>query len=272
MKPESATPVPCRCCGAPMVEDPTVHANLDQAVVVRCTYCGSTEGLPADQAQRVTALRRRLMEMRAAQAALEGPAIAIARMAETYPKSIAPGIFLMLGITALTSIQRIDHAYSLPATGAVRINALISAAANPLWVLFVLTSVFGGTILALGLYAKELRPALEARPPREGNSYRCRGCGGDIEAGSRHGAFVTCGYCGAENLLGKTSAARRAAQLDREIEEYRARAAGQAPVLAGAAERYQRRVYGVMGVVVVANVVFWLASSALLEHLATTMQ
>lgn len=256
------TPIPCRVCGAPMIEDGAAHA-----VVVHCEYCSSREQLPADAAQRVVTLRQRLAEIGAARQALEAPALAIANLAERYPRMIAPSALMMLAVAGLASAQTFVHAFGLPFSGAIRANVMLSALAGPLQIAMVLVTVLGGTVLALRSYAAELRPALEARAT-DGNRYRCRACGGDMEAGAHHGAFVTCPYCRSQNLLGKTSAAARAAQLQRTIDEYRARAQGQQPLIVQAAARYKRRVQLITGLVAVANVLFLFATSAAQQYLA----
>lgn len=268
------TPIPCRRCGAPMLEDgsrghvPYVPAT----VVVRCDYCGSREELPADAAQRVALLRTRLSEIRWAQQSLEAPALAIAQLAETYPKLIAPGVIFMVVVACLGSAQMLAHAFEVPAAGALRANLLLSALTGPLQIGFVLASVVGGAIFGLRRYATELRPLLEARPPRQGDAYRCRCCGGPIHASSHHGAFLTCSYCSTQNLLGPSTAAHRAEQLERELEDYRARARGQQPLIASAAARYSRHVRIVSGAVAVTSFVFVIAMSALQQLLATSMR
>lgn len=249
-----------------MVEEPSLHAH--DTVVVRCDYCQSREELPADMARRVITLRQRLTAIRHAQQALEAPALAIASLAEQYPRMIAPSVVIMVAVAGLSSAQVFSYALTAPATGAIRAQLVLSALAGPLQLGFMLVSAFGGAIVGLRQYAAELRPALEARPPVAGHTYRCRACGGDIDAGPRHGAFVSCPYCGAQNLLGKTSASHRAAQLEREIAEYRARAQGQQPVIAQAAERYKRRIRVVTGTIAVANVIFMFAASAVQQLVA----
>jgi uncharacterized Zn finger protein (UPF0148 family) len=247
-------PVPCRRCGAPMVEDSPWAA-------VRCDHCGAREALPADAAQRVIALRERLTEIRAIEAAIEAPAIAIARAVEAHGKHAVFTGVAAVALSALSALSAIARLGGLFLAGHVGVGTIFELATVPLRSAVFFSVLTAGSMVALRRYAVELRPALEARPATAGSEHACGCCGGPIAAGARDGAFVVCPYCSASNLLGPTGAAAHAAALDRELEEQRARARGEQPRLARATARYQRHALVVAASCIVANVVFgWLIS------------
>lgn len=253
---DTTTPVPCRRCGAPMQ---ALSAHPGAAIVMQCAFCQNQEHLPADASQRVHVLTQRLSEIRAAQAALEAPALGIANLAETYPRTVAPGIALtalfVLGVSGRSALATL----SSDASPGIWLAALM----RPFQTILLFGTVIGMTVLGLRRYARDLRPLLEARPPRgTGLALRCRTCGGAIEAQAVQGAFVPCRYCGTANLLGATDAQHQAEQLQLEVEEHRARAAGHQPLIATAATRYQRWVYVATGAAVLLNVLFWGIGSA----------
>ncbi|MFO0684550.1 MAG: hypothetical protein U0234_21020 [Sandaracinus sp.] len=232
---------------------------------LRCTFCGATEELPAEAAARVTRLRARLAQIRWAEQAEEGPALAYARLLDTWKKSVLPMIGLMGLVGVLASLTSLAHALDLQ--GPARIAALVSALAAPLHLIAILGGVTGGFLWAMGRFVREVQPTLEARPSfAEGGSLRCRSCGGDLPRDGRAG-FIRCGYCAADNLVTEQVAHDRRARLDRELADRQARAAGTARRVREGMERYTRTLYVSMGAAVGISLALSLGTTTLLSFL-----
>ena len=209
------TPIPCQRCGAPMRELPMPHAD---GVKMQCSFCNAEETLPANRAERVLRLRQRLQEISRAREAREGTAIGIAKVAESYPRMMKPAVIFVACMTAFNFLRSSVSLLMSNSDAWVILGALVSALSVPA----VFAAVIGGTTLSLRAYAKELRPLLEAVPSdASSTALRCRCCGAPITAGAGDGAFVTCTFCDAPNLIGDASAAHRASQLERKVERWR---------------------------------------------------
>lgn len=227
-----------------MVEEASVA--ILGPVTVRCGSCRTSEEIPREPAERVTRLRARLAQIRWAQDAEDGPAIALTRTLEWWRSHTLPMIVAMMGLTCIASLMQVAHAFELPA--AMRASALVSALAAP----FAGAAIFGGVTVgflwSMREYIREVRPAVEARAPRAvGSPMRCRACGGDLPQGG-NGGFVRCGYCAAENLVTDAIAKERETRLDRELREQQARAQGVQVRMRDASARYTKRLYLAMGV------------------------
>lgn len=231
---EQGVPVPCRRCGAAMEE--ANSADLYNEVRMRCGFCGDTETLPADQGERVLSLRRRLAQLRWSQQNSEAAAVAIATAIEQYKFVALPMVVI---VCALSCLVQLPAAFEGPFDA----SRVLTSSLGPLISFSVMAAVFGGSLLGLIGYRREMRPAFLAFPPsRSGARMRCRVCGGDLPAGPS-GAFVPCRYCSAPNLVTAQIATRRAEDLARELEVHRARAAGVAARLDLAQQRMLRMSY-----------------------------
>ena len=129
------------------------------------------------------------------------------------------------------------------------LGSLVSALSVPA----VFAALIGGTTLSLRAYANELRPLLEAVPgdASSATSLRCRCCGAPLTTNTRDGAFITCTFCDAPNLIGEASAEHRASLLAREVERWRAAANGDAPLIEAASARNRAKLHGYSGIVVI---------------------
>lgn len=223
------------------------HSTPANDVTMQCSFCSAQEVLPANRAERVLRLRKRLQEIRWAREAREGTAIGIAKVAESYPRMMKPAAIFVACITAFNFLRSSVSLLMSDSDGWVIFGALVSALPVPA----VFAAVIGGTTLSLRAYSKELRPLLEAVPSdASSTALRCRCCGAPITAGAGDGAFVTCTFCDAPNLIGEASAEHRASLLAREVERWRAAAAGDAPLIEAASARYRAKLHGYSGAVV----------------------
>jgi hypothetical protein len=220
-------PIPCARCGAPMAE--AASTVLTGNVIVTCALCGHSEPLPRAQAERVQTLRARLLGLRAAQAAAEAPALAIARIAAYYRS------FHALAVVAVVLLAWAGQAgpSSLVALRAARGRSLQEDALSVLGPALVPYLIVPGIVLGAVLgyflmmahFRGAVRPLLLARPPRHPyEGARCRSCGGGLPPAQ--GASIACTYCGAPNFFGPELTTRRAALLAAEADEHRARAQG----------------------------------------------
>jgi hypothetical protein len=234
-------PVPCARCGAPMQE--SAPAALHGPVQLACPYCRAVETLPADPAQRVMALRTRLAQIRWAQEAADGPALAASRIMES--RTWLPGLLIavvVLGSTAYNAVGSIQAAAASNAPPDVRAEVLGTVVLWPAISLGVVAGALLGWFVALRRYRESVRPELMARPPAQaGQPARCRRCGGTLPAVST--AFVTCAYCAAQNLVTPEIARDRLALLEREARTYQERAAGVTARAVAASQNFQRFYY-----------------------------
>jgi hypothetical protein len=182
--------------------------GLHGAGELTCSYCGRKEPLPEDAAARDRHLRLRLMQLERARAASEAPL-------HTYRalmKGLVPGAIMLafvFGINLYTQLSR---------PGAVLV-----------WTSFLPLAIFVGMITGwVGMavtFRRLIEPMLQARPAlHPGMPARCRVCGGELPAVK--GTHATCGYCKADNLVAGKLGADVSELLQRESEEYFARARG----------------------------------------------
>lgn len=205
-------------------------AALVGPVQVRCPYCQSIEVLPAEQAQRVTALRARLAHLRMAQAAEEGPALAFAQTTQTLrkqlPMYLAFGAFILISTTS-GAVGQIQKAIALRDIPLETREEILSSATFSVVSLGVLVGVAVGYLLALRKFKKAIAPTLRARAPLQaGLPARCRSCGASLPVGPATTAMVACPYCAASNLLTPELATDRARLLEEETRAYNERAHG----------------------------------------------
>lgn len=242
VQPSEQIPIPCKRCGAPMREEAQVAVLAAPRVL--CGFCGATETLPAEPAERVRALRTRLAQLRWAEQAEEAPAIALSRTLEMWKQHSLP---MVLGMGALMLVASGIQAVSV-LSGDLSPLTVARVVITPLGGIAVLASVTLGFLWGMREYARDVRPALEARPPREeGSPLRCRACGGDLPSRGLEG-FVACAYCNAPNMVTPAIAQERRVRLDRELEGFTRRMAGQRIRMDEAASRYKRRLYTAMGI------------------------
>lgn len=224
------------------------QSSLANDVTMQCSFCNAQETLPANRAERVLRLRKRLQEIRWAREAREGTAIGIAKVAESYPRMMKPAAIFVACVTAFNFLRSGVSLLMSDSDGWSILGTLVSALSVPA----IFAALIGGTTLSLRAYAKELRPLLEAVPSdASSTSLRCRCCGAPITASARDGAFVTCAFCDAPNLIGEASAEHRASLLAREVERWRAAADGDAPLIEAASARYRAKLHGYSGTVVI---------------------
>lgn len=208
-------------------------ADLYGEVRMRCGFCGEQETLPADQAERVRALRKRLAQLRWSQQNAEAGAVAIAGAIEHYRFVAIP---MVLVVCVLPCLMRLPDLLDGPLDAA----RILTFGLGPLMSFIVMAAVLGGSLLGLLGYRREMRPGLLAFPPaRAGSPMRCRVCGGELPSGPS-GAFVPCRYCNAQNLVTAEIATRREEDLKRELDAHRARAEGVAERMEGAQKRMTR--------------------------------
>jgi hypothetical protein len=253
-------PVPCTRCGAPM-QDASPHGALTGSTM-QCPYCRAVEQLPTEVAARTNALRARIAQLRWAQAAIEGPERAFAGIVETYKSR---PMLLMLGAMGVVML------YSF-ANGAI---AAVSTARSPMDVIpvFIMPAFVIGMVVSyqrlFARYRKLVRPKLYARPPLEpGRPMRCRHCGGNLPPSAE--PFVSCSYCGTQNLATHDVANERAALLDAEVREYQARAANVQTAMLEAidARAFTRTMYLTAGLVVGGVLVVAMIATALIQALS----
>lgn len=230
-------------------------------VTMRCGFCQATEDLPREPADRVTRLRARLAQIRWAEGAEEGPAIALTRTLEWWRTHTLPMVVGMGALVCVSSLMQVVHVFELPP--GLRISALVSALIAPLHVAAVFGGVTIGFLWSMREFIAEVRPAVEARAPMTpGSPMRCRACGGELPPG-RGGGFVRCGFCAAENLVTDAIAKEREARLDRELRNRHERAAGVQVRMREGTARYTRRLYTAMGVSVGISLALSFGASAI---------
>lgn len=257
-------PIPCARCGAPMLEEPGVA--ILAPVAVRCGFCQATEELPREPAERVARLRARLAQIRWAQGAEEGPALALTRTLEWWRAHTLPMVFGMFLLVCAASAMSVAHVFDLPR--ALWPSALVSALAMPASAAAIFGGVTLGFLGSMRAFIRDVRPALEAcAPAAPGAPMRCRACGGDLPPGGA-GGFVRCGYCAADNLVTDAIAREREARLDRELHERRRRVAGTQLRLKDATDRYTRRLTLAMGLGVAVSLAITFGVGALASHAA----
>ena len=207
--PAQGTPAPCTVCGAPMAltQPPSLHQNPE----LWCHFCGHREGLPPDAAELHRHLRLRLMQLSRAREATEAPLRTFKAMAEVWPMAI-----VISG--AMGAYQSWNFVNSWQKFGTLEVSQALFGAL-PLAVSF---GMLAGWLGMRRAFARQLRPLLRARPPQQvGLAARCRNCGGDLPA--VRAPEVTCGYCGASNVLDATLTANAATLLVSERQEYERR-------------------------------------------------
>jgi hypothetical protein len=206
-------PIPCRCCGAPMVPG----ARFGSIELVQCPYCRRTEEVPYEAAQRIEFLRSRAAELRAARQALTDLDRRTAEVLEDG-RWLRGTLLAALGPTALI-------------VGLVVLPGFYVGGAFGMMIGMKLLAQLGGTVLGMVLsyravahrYLRVIRPRILARAPeRPGAPARCRVCGGPVEV--RGSAFVACSFCGSTNLVTRELVRECRRFLDAEIAEYRYRA------------------------------------------------
>ncbi|MBL9106327.1 MAG: hypothetical protein JNL82_35720 [Myxococcales bacterium] len=211
-------PVPCPRCGAAM------RLVGDVGTRVRCDFCRHEDDLPADAADRLDFLRRRLAAVRAARQGLADADRRIVAMIEggwlsgTLKAALGP-LALILGLVVLPALLA-------PVAGdrEARVAGLAAGLALVLRLAAVVGGMVGAWLLAARRYRRVIRPRLLARvPAAPGSPARCRACGGPLRV--LHHAFVDCPYCGATNLLTAELTRERDRLLAAELGEYRRRAA-----------------------------------------------
>ncbi|WP_394838294.1 hypothetical protein LVJ94_15435 [Pendulispora rubella] len=196
-------------------------------IVVKCEYCDACEEMPLDAAERVTALRARLKEIKAKDDSLNAPALAMGRLYVQYSRYIlmAMGVIVVFSMLDLPAYLRRFQILLDPINGVPIeiqreiVNQQIVFCAVPAGVLF---GVGFGYIRLLRAYHKAMLPRLRARASLQpGLNARCRCCGAELPASVE--AFVTCTHCTAQNLLTKELVKDRMKFLHKEIENYKAR-------------------------------------------------
>lgn len=256
-------PVPCRRCGGPMREDG--RTALVGPVHVRCPFCQSTEALPGEQAQRVIALRARLAQLRAAQAAEEAPALSYARTIQTLRGQLGfyVGIgALVIGKGLFDAIQQSRAAISLTSLPASAREEILASATFPAISIGVFIGAAIAYVLALSKYKRAIEPTLRARAPMQpGMAARCRACGASLPMVLATSAFLPCAHCAADNLVTAELARDRVRLLDEESRAYSERAAGVHARTTSAAASFQPYFYVGAGV----GAVFALGASLLMR-------
>ena len=203
------TPAPCIGCGAPMLlrQVESLHENPE----LLCQYCGRREPLPLDAAERHRHLRLRLMQLKRAREASEGPLQTFRTMNETWP----PAIAIAAGMGAWQS-------YGWLSTLSSRTSALGMQAVYALLPISIAVGMLTGWLGMRRVFARQLRPLLRARPPHQpGLAARCRNCGGDLPA--VRAPEVTCNFCGASNFLDSALTDQAGELLAKEAEHYQRR-------------------------------------------------
>ena len=186
-------------------------------VAMICRFCGETETLPANAADRVLAVRARLQKIAWARQNADAPALAIAQAIEHYKRMAIP---MVLFVVCMPCLMRLPSFLEGPVDG----THALTYAMGPLISVVMMVAVMGGSLAGIVSYRRELRPALLAFPPSvEGAPLRCRVCGGDLPS-APSGAFVKCRYCAAQNLVSADVAQRRAEDLQRELDAHQAQA------------------------------------------------
>lgn len=202
-------PAPCTACGAPMAltEASSLHSNPE----LTCRYCGHRESLPADAAERHRHLRLRLLQLTRAREAGEAPLRSFRAMNESWPIAIA--FTSAMGLWQAWGSIRIWRANGITSVPQAVFSALPLAVA---------LGMLSGWLGMRHVFAKHLRPLMRARSPQHpGLSARCRHCGGELPA--LRAPEVTCGFCGAVNLLDAALTTQAAALLSKEVQEYHQR-------------------------------------------------
>lgn len=202
-------PVPCLHCGAPMRLGHSV--GLHAAPELDCGYCGRKESLPAEAAQRHRHLQLRLLQLQRSRAALEAPL-------SSY-RALSHGFVPVLVMLALAMGSQLYSHWRHPQwvltwTSFIPVAACVGILTG--WIAMTLT--FKGLIQPLLLARPALHPGLPAR---------CRVCGGDLP--SLRAAHVACRYCKADNLTSARLGSQVSELLQRESDEYFARARGSHP-------------------------------------------
>lgn len=205
-------------------------AALVGPVHVSCPFCGATEALPAEQGQRVMALRARLAQLRFAQAAEEGPALAFARTMQMLRSQIWVYVgmgALVMGVSASGAITQIRRAIALSNIPTSARAEILSSTTFPAISVGVFLGAAAAYVLALAKYKKAIQPTLRARAPLQpGSPARCRSCGASLALGPATAALVPCPHCTASNLLTAELARDRARLLEEEARAYNERALG----------------------------------------------
>jgi hypothetical protein len=203
------------------------QASYATAVAVVCPFCGATELLPADRAERVLVLRRRVVELTQARQMLVANA-SFTRMFES--KAWGPSLgFTALVVVAMTlqgTWSTLGPILGNPAISReLRAELLTTSTIGPCFTLGTLGGLALSYLVLGAYYRTRIRPELLARAPAApGTPPRCRSCGGDLVPGPD--AFTMCRFCGATSLVSAELSTRRAELLERETREYQARAAG----------------------------------------------
>ncbi len=255
---QSQVPIPCKTCGAPMKE--MVPANVLEPVKVRCDYCHASETLPGDQGERAKALRTRLFQMKWAEDAAKGPALAMAQVTEKgYWIAVILFLSLFLGFQIFQQYQERTRLVERIATLPREVQEqTIKGATTPFggFSIGAMTGVMLGCIAMWVTYRKAVRPTLLARAPLHPNQpMRCRHCGGDLPQQTL-GAFISCRFCQAQNLVTNDIARNQAALLEKEIKEYRQRAAEGTKKMNKVAQNALVLFYAATGVGMVLGIIF----------------
>lgn len=242
-------PIPCKTCGAPMKEvgdsDPT------KPVEVVCPYCQAREVLPQDKTERVQALRTRLQHIDWLTKRNERSLIAMSQIGE---KGLwLPMLILCLVMMAVfiygdytNYVDMLERIKGLSVQEQQRTLAEFGGGVGGLSVGAML-GMFVYILFAWTTYRTWVRPRLLARAPiTSGQALRCRNCGGDLP--EKPGAFVTCLFCHAQNLVASDIARKQATLLDEEIQGYRKQAAQGIQQTAQMGAKVMRLFYIVMAV------------------------
>jgi hypothetical protein len=237
LPPAEQIPMPCSRCGAPMRPIPRGHGPETDA---RCDCCGMVETLPADVAARAAMLSQRLQRIRSLSDAVESANLWMARSFEggdwlrgTLKAALGPLTLILVLVVA----PAVYYVTTTPGQSGQDLGAVLGYALHlPIQFVCLVASMWIGYRYVARRYQVRLRPRLLARAPLQpGSPMRCRCCGGPLpDYGDRggRGAFVVCRFCGATSLVTAEVATERAAMLDREFQEYRARAGGMQAALA----------------------------------------
>lgn len=230
--------------------------------VIACGFCGTREILPHDATLRVRALEERLRRIASSRAVLTGLDRSVAGALEsgawlrgTLKAAIGP-LALVLVLVLVPGVYR---ALDAPIGDAAERTRVELQLANGLWMLSQLGVILLGMATAYFAvahrYRARVRPQLLARPAEhQGAAGRCRVCGGDLAHAP--GAFTECRYCGATNLVGPELFHQRQQLLERELSEYRTRAAHGAALIG---QHTRLMSGGIFGATIAALVVSFLA-------------
>lgn len=205
--PQRTTSLPCATCGAAL--RPVEGRLTETQVQLACDWCGGSELLPADQAERALVIRVRAAERAWAEGAVLDPAIALMKNVEgDLARRYLSGLALLAFLALCTQLMRTeDFGAALESFHVWMTCGLLAGS----WVGFLLVRRHIRAVLL---------PIVAAAPPSsEGAAARCRRCGAPLTFGAR--GFTACRFCKAENLASVAVVQARADALADESRQRR---------------------------------------------------